>query len=120
VRVHFLGRPAVYLEATSDQALVVRRANVTLGITASTTNPTHGQEVLLNWHMEPFVSGANVTLSYTSDNVTFVKIKSFIMSSSSMNYTWAVTASGSFRIVVTFVGNENYKEATASLIMKSA
>jgi dolichyl-diphosphooligosaccharide--protein glycosyltransferase len=119
VRVHFLGRPSVYLESTSDQALEVRRANVTLRLTASNTNPTPGQNVTIRWSMEPFVNGANITLSYTSDNQTLVKIKSFIMTSPSMNYTWKVTASGSFRIVVSFAGNDNYNEAAESLIMKT-
>jgi len=119
VRVHFLGRQAVYLEATSDQPLQVKKANVTIGLTASTTNPTLGQDMVLSWHMEPFVTGANITLSYTADNGTFVKIKSFIMNSSSLDYTWKVSASGAFRIVVTFAGTENYNGATASLIMKT-
>jgi hypothetical protein len=119
VRVHYLGRADVYLESTSDQALQVNKANVELTLKASTTNPSLGQDVLLTWNMSPPVTGANITLSYTSDNSTFVKIKSFIMTSSSMNYTWKVAARGTFQIVVTFAGNDNYNTATASIIMKS-
>ncbi len=69
--------------------------------------------------MDPFVSGENITLSYTTDNQTFVKINSFVMTSPSMNYTWRVSHSGTLRIVVTFAGDDNYNQATASLIMKA-
>jgi hypothetical protein len=69
--------------------------------------------------MRPLVNGANITLVYTSDNKTFVKIKSFIMTSPSMNYTWKVTATGSFRILIGFAGNDNYNVAVASLLMKT-
>ncbi len=119
VQVHFLGQEGVYLESSSAQELVVNKANVTLTLKASTTNTALGQDALLSWHMDPFVSGANITLSYTTDNQTFVKIKSFLMTSPSMNYTWKVAHSGTFRIVVTFAGDDNYNQATASLIMKA-
>jgi hypothetical protein len=41
------------------------------------------------------------------------------MTSPSMNYTWKVTATGSFRIVIGYAGNDNYNEAVASLLMKT-
>jgi len=119
VRVHYLGRSGVYLESTSDQVLKVMKANVTLELTASTTSPTLGQDVTIRWSMHPLVNAANITLVYTSDNKTFVKIKSLIMTSPSMNYTWKVTATGSFRILIGFAGNDNYNVAVASLLMKT-
>jgi hypothetical protein len=119
VQVRFLGIEGLYLESSSAQEVVVNKANVTLTLKASTTNTALGQDAVLSWHMAPFVSGANVTLSYTTDNQTFVKIKSFLMTSPSMNYTWKVARSGTIRIVVTFAGDNNYNQATASLIMKA-
>ncbi len=100
--------------------LLVKKANATITLTASTTTPAVGQNVLLNWHVEPFVSGANITISYTSDNKTFVKIVNLIMTSSSMNYSWKVTAPGTFRIVVTINEDKNYNLTATSLIVKTA
>lgn len=119
VRAHFLGVQGAYVESAALQNLVVNKANATITLTASTTSPAVGQNVLLNWHVEPFVSGANITISYTPDNKTFVKIANLIMTSSSMNYSWKVTASGTFRIVVTINADKNYNVTAASLIVKT-
>lgn len=121
VRVHFLGTQAVYIESTSEpQALDVEKANLAITLAASTTAPAVGQNVTFFWRMNPFVEDANLTLSYTTDNRTFVKIKSFIATSPSMNYTWKVTVSGTFRILITYGGNENYNPTSASVILKTS
>jgi len=119
IRVHFLGVQGVYLESTSDQTLTVNKANVSLTLTASTTNPAAGHNVTFNWRMQPFDSGANITLYYTLDNKTFSKINTFIMTSPSMNYTWTVPFSATFRIWAVFAGDDNYNQATTILAMKS-
>jgi dolichyl-diphosphooligosaccharide--protein glycosyltransferase len=120
VRVHYPGYTGVYLDAVSvQQPLTVNKANVTLGIAASTTSPGLGQNVTLNWQMSPFAPAANVTLSYTTDNKTLVKITSVIMTSSSMNYSWKDTVAGTFRIVVTVAEDSNFNPAVASIQMKT-
>jgi len=120
VRVRYPGTEGVFVESSSDpQPLVVKSRNVTLGLRASTTTATLGQNVTFYWTMEPFVQNANVTLYYTYDNRTYEKIQSFLATSPSMNYTWKVTASGTFSVVVQFSGNENYGQAvSAPVIMK--
>jgi dolichyl-diphosphooligosaccharide--protein glycosyltransferase len=121
VRIHFLGTEAVYAESTSEpQALDVKKANLAITLTASTTAPAVGQNVTFFWRMKPFVEDANLTLSYTTDNSTFVKIKSLTATSPSMNYTWKVTVSGTFRIIITYGGNENYNPTNASVILKTS
>jgi hypothetical protein len=119
LRAHFLGVQGAYVSSVALENLLVKKANATITLTASTTTPAVGQNVLLNWHVEPFVSGANITISYTSDNKTFVKIVNLIMTSPSMNYSWKVTASGTFRIVLTINGDKNYNLTAASLIVKT-
>ena len=119
VQVHFLGVQGVYLESISDQSLTVNKANVSLTLTASSTKPAAGHNVTVNWSMKPFDNGANITLYYTLDNKTFTRINSFIMTSPSMNYTWTVPFSATFRIVAVFAGDNDYNQATAYLAMKS-
>jgi asparagine N-glycosylation enzyme membrane subunit Stt3 len=120
VRVHYPGSAGVYLESVSEQSLVVNKANVALAVAASTTGPALGQNVTLNWQMSPFAPRANLTLSYTTDNMTFVRITSVIMTAPSMNYTWKDTVSGTFRIVVSIAGDNNFNPAVASVEMKTA
>jgi hypothetical protein len=74
---------------------------------------TVGQNVTVTVQMSPFVSGANVTVSYSLDNKTFVPITNVIMSSPTMNFTWTVNVSGSFILIATWPGNGNYNPATA-------
>ena len=118
VRANYLGTEGIFVQSTSDpQQLEVRRLNITMTVRASTTTATLGQNVTFYWNMEPLVKGANVTLFYTLDNRTYQKIKSFIMTSPSMNYTWKVTVSGTFRVLIAFGGNENYYEALSAPVM---
>lgn len=120
VRVHYLGEEGSYVASTSDpQPLVVRGLNVTMTLRASTTTAVLGQNVTFYWQMGPFIKDANVTLFYTIDNRTYQKINSFIMTSPSMNYTWRVTVSGTFRVIIGFPGNGDYNESiSAPVIMK--
>ena len=112
VRAHYLGFQDFYVESASDpEPLEVKKANATLTLTTSTATPTLGQNVTFSWHIEPFVSEANVTLQYTLDNQTYTKIKSFIMTSTSMNYTWKVDVSGTFQVVVVLNATRDYNEA---------
>jgi asparagine N-glycosylation enzyme membrane subunit Stt3 len=120
VRVFFAGIEGSYVQSTSDtQDLEVRRLNVTMTLRASTTTSTLGQSITFSWSMQPFVNDANATLYYTLDNRTFQKIKSFIMTSPSMDYTWRVDVTGTFRVLVVFSGNQNYSESiSAPVIIK--
>jgi hypothetical protein len=116
-----VGTSGVYIGSYSvPQGVQVSRANVTMSLSASTTSPKVGQNVTFSWQMEPFVENANVTLSYQVDNSTLVSIKNFIQNTPSMNYTWQVTVPGTFKIVVTYVGNENYNPSTASIMLKTS
>lgn len=122
VRAHYLGLETAYVPSASDPvALVVEGATVTLSVKASTTNVTLGQNVTFSWKMDPYIPDANVTLFYTFDNKTFVPITSVIMTSPTMEYTWKVSVSGTFTIVVGFRGDQNYSPAVSNpIIMKAA
>jgi len=112
VRVHYLGTEGLYLESsTQPQLLNVLKQDITFKLSASTTTASIGQRVTLSWQMQPFVNNANVTLAYTVDNKTYTPIKSFLMTSSMMEYTWTVTVQGQFRIVIMWSGNENFNQA---------
>jgi len=118
VRVHFLGAPGNYIESsTQPQLLDVLRANATIRLSASTEKAVVGQDVTLSWQMDPFVKDANVTLAYTVDNRTFTPIKSFIMTSPTLNYTWKVSVQGQFRIVVVWSGNESYNQTMSAPVV---
>lgn len=118
VRVHYLGSEGIWVDSASDpQPLEVRKENVTLTLRGSTATATLGQNVTFYWDMQPLVQGANVTLFYTLDNRTYQKIKSFIMDSPSMNYSWKVAVSGTFRVVIGFPGNDNYNLAVSSAVI---
>jgi asparagine N-glycosylation enzyme membrane subunit Stt3 len=109
MRVHYLGTEGVYLESnTQPQLLNVLKQDITFKLSASTTTASVGQPVTLSWQMQPFVNYANVTLAYTFDDKTYTPIKSFLMTSSTMEYTWTVTVPGPFRLVVQWTGNENF------------
>ena len=121
VRAHYLGLEGVYVESASEpQTLEVKRLNVTLRLTASATSVTVGQNVTFHFSMEPFVKDANVTLAYTEDNKTYTVIKSFIMTSPSMNYTWKVPVSGTFSIVVAWGGNAIYDRAVSAPVVMTS
>jgi hypothetical protein len=122
VRMRYPGSEGITVESASDpQTLEVKRLNATLTLSSSTTSATLGQNVTFSWTMDPLVKDANVTLFYTLDNRTYQKIQSFIMNSSSMSYTWKVSVSGTFRVVIGFPGNDNYNESiSAAVIMKVA
>ena len=114
VRAHYLGSQGPYAEtSTAPQTLTVAAANVALSILTSSNRTTVGQNVTVTVQMSPFVSGANVTVSYSLDNKTFVPITNVIMSSPTVNFTWTVNVSGSFRLTATWPGNGNYNPATA-------
>jgi len=118
VRARFIGFIGQYVESASDpQPLLVRKANATLTLSASTTSVTLGQNITFYWTMDPFVENANVTISYTLDNETYTKIKSFIMTSKTMNYTWTVNVSGTFQVVITWAGNQDYNEVTSTPVI---
>ncbi len=118
VRAHYLGTVGPYAEgSTAPQVLDVKAANVTLSISTSSSSVAMGQNVTVKVQMTPFVSDANITISYTFDNKTFVPIGSVVMSSPTMNFTWTVNIPGSFTLVATWPGNGNYNPARADVIV---
>lgn len=118
VRVHFLGTPGTYLDAAGQPTLLtVEKANATISLTASTTTASVGQDINLIWRMQPFLNSANVTLALTVDNKTFVPINTFLMTSSSMNYTWKVSVPGQFSLVVMWNGNDNFNQVTSAAVV---
>ena len=117
VRAHYLGLETKYVESTSDpQNLDVSGANVTLSLSVSPTTVTVGQNITFQWQMSPFVKDMNVTLVYSFDNKTAIPIKSFVMSSSSMSYSWKVTLQGTFWVRVIFLGSQDYGRAVSPSI----
>jgi len=118
VRAHYEGLEGAYVESSSDpEPLDVRKANATLKISASTTTVRIGDNVTLYVQMDPFVQNANVTVSYSLDNATFIPIKSLIMESSSMNFSWRVNVQGTLIVRVSWTGNRNYNEVTSQALL---
>ncbi len=118
VRAHYLGATGPYGERSSTpETLSVQKANVTLTISTSSASVTIGQNVTVKIQMSPFVSGANVTVFYTFDNKTFVPIKSILMTSPTMNFTWTVSIPGSFTLVAALRSSNNYNFARADVIL---
>jgi hypothetical protein len=116
VRAHYLGTTGPYGESTSTpQVLFVNKANVTLTISASPPSFKMGQNVTVNVGMSPFVQNANVTVSYTFDNKTFIPIKSIVMAKSTMNFTWTVNIPGSFTLVASLPSTSDYNAAIAEV-----
>jgi dolichyl-diphosphooligosaccharide--protein glycosyltransferase len=122
VRAHYLGLPGRYVESTSDTLpLSVKLQNVTFTVTASSSAVNIGQNVTIHWTMNPFVTDANVTVSYRINNeTTFTKLYSVLMTSPSMSYTWKVDVTGTITIYVGWAGNEDYSNAVSSVVIKSS
>jgi asparagine N-glycosylation enzyme membrane subunit Stt3 len=118
VRANYLGIEGLYAESSSDpEPLEVRKANVTMTISASATSVTLGQNLTFHFQMEPFVEDANVTIAYTLDNKTYTPIKTIAMTSPSMNYTWKVDVAGTIIIQVGWIGNQNYNTVRSAAII---
>ena len=121
IRAHYLGAVGPYGEAsTTPQVLSVQTGNVNLSITTSSRSVTVGKNVTVTVQMSPFVSGANITVSYTFDNKTFVPIENVVMSSPSMSFTWLVNIPGSFTLAVSWPGNQNYNRALAEITLNKS
>jgi dolichyl-diphosphooligosaccharide--protein glycosyltransferase len=118
IRAHYLGVVGPYAETfTTPQPLTVHTVRAALSISTSSLSVTAGQNITVTLHMSPFVSGANVTVSYTFDNKTFVPIQTVIMSSSTMSFNWVVSVPGSFTLAATWSGNQNYEQALAEITL---
>jgi hypothetical protein len=99
----------------------VKLQNVTFTVTASPTTVKLGQNVTIHWTMDPFVTNANVTVSYRINNeTTFTKLYSVLMTSPSMSYTWKVDVTGTITIYVGWAGNASYSNAVSSVEIKSS
>ncbi|MGD0688617.1 MAG: STT3 domain-containing protein [Candidatus Bathyarchaeia archaeon] len=121
IRAHYLGAVGPYADtSTTPQVLNVQTGRVNLSITTSSHSVTVGQNVTVTVQMSPFVSGANVTVSYTFDNKTFVPIENVIMSSPSMSFTWFVNIPGSFTLAASWPGNQNYDRALAEITLNKS
>jgi len=118
VRAHYLATTGQYQEATSTpQQVVVSKGNVQFTISTSSPTATVGQNLTVRFQMTPLIQGANVTLNYSLDNRTVYPIKTIIMNSTTVTYNWKVTVSGTFYVVVTWEGNNNYNRAGAAVVV---
>jgi dolichyl-diphosphooligosaccharide--protein glycosyltransferase len=118
VRAHYVGAVGPYSETvTTPQPITVHTTRVTLSISTSSRSVTAGQNITVMLHMSPFVSEANVTVSYTFDNKTFVPIRTVIMHSSTMSFSWVVSVPGSFTLAATWSGNQNYEQVLAEVTL---
>ena len=117
IRVHYLGVPGQYFEAyTGGESIQVQNlpaTNMTLTSSSSTANA--GQPITLTFGMSPFVNGANVTLAYSTDNSTWIPIKSIVMTSQTMNFAWTVVPTGPFFIQVMWSGNQDHSGSSATI-----
>jgi asparagine N-glycosylation enzyme membrane subunit Stt3 len=116
IRVHYPGTIGGYEETFSTpQPLVVTKSNTTITLSTSPATFAVGQNVTVTLNLSPFVAGANVIVSYTLDNKTFTPIKSIIMNSQIVSFSWKVDVSGSVMLVATWQGNQDYNAAMAYL-----
>jgi asparagine N-glycosylation enzyme membrane subunit Stt3 len=116
IRAHYVSSTTTYAETFSQpQSLLVAKSNSTLALSTSPASFSTGQNVTITVTMSPFISGANITVSYTPDNKTFTPIKTIDMTSRTGSFTWKVDVSGTFMIVATWQGNQDYGPATASI-----
>jgi dolichyl-diphosphooligosaccharide--protein glycosyltransferase len=118
LRAHYVGVSGLYFEAgTEGQQVQVVPTSIGLTLSSSATQVTAGQKVTLQWAMNPFVKNANVTLSYSADNRTYTIIKTFVMVSPTMNYTWTVPVARTFTVMVRWGGNQSYESSSAVVII---
>ena len=114
IRAHYVSSTSTYAETfSSPESLLVTRANSTVSLSTSPASFSTGQNVTITVTMSPFVSGANITVAYTPDNKTFTPIKTIVMTSQTMSFTWKVDLSGTFMLVAAWQGNQDYSPATA-------
>jgi len=118
VRAHYLATTGLYAEAsTTPQQVIVNKGNVELTISTSSPTATEGQNLTMKIQMTPFVQGANVSLNYSFDNKTVYPIKAIIMNSPNATFTWKVSITGTFYVVVLWSGDNNYNRAGASVVV---
>jgi dolichyl-diphosphooligosaccharide--protein glycosyltransferase len=114
IRAHYVSSTSTYAETfSSPESLLVTRTNSTVSLSTSPASFSTGQNVTITVKMSPFVSGANITVAYTPDNKTFTPIKTIVMTSQTMSFTWKVDLSGTFMLVAAWQGNQDYSPATA-------
>ena len=114
IRAHYVSSTSTYAETfSSPESLLVTRTNSTVSLSTLPASFSTGQNVTITVTMSPFVSGANITVAYTPDNKTFTPIKTIVMTSQTMSFTWKVDLSGTFMLVAAWQGNQDYSPATA-------
>jgi len=117
IRVHYLGVPGQYFEAfTGGESIQVQNLPATnMTLTSSSTTATAGLPITLTFEMNPFVNGANVTLAYSTNNSTWVLIKSVVMTSQTMNVVWTVVPTGPFVVQVIWSGDQAHSGSSAAV-----
>jgi len=115
IRAHYMGTTSYAETFSNPQPLLVTKTNSTLTLSTSPASFANGQNVTITVSMAPFVSGANVTVSYTTNNKTFTPIRTVVMTSQTMSFAWKADVSGSFMIVASWQGNQDYNPATVSI-----
>jgi dolichyl-diphosphooligosaccharide--protein glycosyltransferase len=119
VRAHYLGTTGPYGESTSTPlTLDVHRVNATLTLSTSPATFSQGQNVTVSITMSPFVQGANVTASYTFDNKTFTPFKAVVMTSQMTTFSWKADVPGTFSLIVSWQGNQDYNPTIVYLTIK--
>jgi dolichyl-diphosphooligosaccharide--protein glycosyltransferase len=119
IRAHYLGTTGPYGESTSTPlTLDVHRVNATLTVSTSPASFTQGQNVTVTVTMSPFVQGANVTASYTFDNKTFTPFKAVVMTSQTTTFSWTADVPGTFSLIVSWQGNQDYNPAIVYLTIR--
>jgi dolichyl-diphosphooligosaccharide--protein glycosyltransferase len=122
IRVHYSGAPDQYFEAwTNGESIqVVNKPFVALNLTSSARNVPAGQPVTFTIAMSPFVSGANLTLSYSTNNQTFIPIKNIVMTGPSETYVWTVVPTGGYVVAVSWAGDQNHSPASTEIVMNKS
>jgi dolichyl-diphosphooligosaccharide--protein glycosyltransferase len=118
IRAHYLGT-ATYSEVTSTpEPLVVTKSNATLTLSTSPSAFNVGQNITVTVSLSPYVTGTNVTIAYTFDNKTFTPIKTILMTSRTMSFTWKADVPGTFTLVATLQAGTNYNPVTAYITIR--
>jgi len=121
IRAHYYGT-GTYSEVTSTpEPLLVTKSNATLTISTSPATFNVGQNITVAVTLSPYspyVTGTNVTISYTFDNKTFTPINTIVMTAQTMSFTWKADVPGTFMLVATLQAGVNYNPATAYLTIR--
>jgi hypothetical protein len=97
--------------------LLVEAIPVTLTMSLSSLNITHGENVTALVSLSEKLSNGTLTLEYSSNNKTWSVITAAAPQNGTLEYTWAPVTTGTLYVKATYSGSGNYGAATSVTIV---